>query len=65
LLEKIELPVPQITSCSFVGENLDYLLITTARENLSKDALDKYPESGDVFIVKPGVGGTLSNKCFL
>jgi sugar lactone lactonase YvrE len=65
LLDKIELPVPQVTSCTFAGENLDYLIITSARENLKKEELQKYPESGNVFCVKPGVKGILMNKCLL
>lgn len=52
LLDKIELPVPHVTSCCFGGENLDVMLITTAQENLTADDLEKYPQSGDVFLVK-------------
>ena len=63
LLDKIELPVPHITSCVFGGENLDYLLITTASENLNETQLTAYPESGDVFIVKTNTRGYLPNKC--
>jgi sugar lactone lactonase YvrE len=57
LLDKIELPVPHVTSCCFGGENLDLILITTAQENLTVDDLKKYPQSGDVFLVKLEVGG--------
>jgi sugar lactone lactonase YvrE len=57
LLEKIEVPVPHVTSCCFGGENLDVVLITTAQENLSADDLKKFPQSGDVFFVKLEVGG--------
>ena len=63
LLDKIELPVPQVTSCTFAGENLDYLIITSARENLKEEELKKYPESGNVFVVKTAVKGILTNKC--
>ena len=63
LIERIELPVPQITSCAFAGENLDYLIITTARENFKEEELKKYPESGNVFLVKAGVKGIATNKC--
>lgn len=52
LLDKIKLPVPHVTSCCFGGENLDLMLITTAQENLTADDLKKYPQSGDVFLVK-------------
>jgi sugar lactone lactonase YvrE len=57
------LPVPQVSSCAFAGDNLDYLVITTARENMKEEDLKKYPESGNVFWVKPGVKGFASNKC--
>jgi len=57
LLGKIEVPAPHVTSCCFGGENLDILLITTAQENLSQEDLEKYPQSGNVFLVKVGVRG--------
>lgn len=56
-MDKIELPVPQVSSCAFGGENLDHLFITTARENMSEEELEKYPLSGNVFIAQPGVKG--------
>jgi sugar lactone lactonase YvrE len=63
LMEKIELPVPNITSCTFGGENLDILLITTARENLTDSQLGEYPLSGDVFLVQTNTKGSLPNPC--
>jgi sugar lactone lactonase YvrE len=63
LIGKISVPAPNITSCTFAGDQLDYLVITTASENLSAEELLKYPESGNVFIVTPGVHGTLSYEC--
>jgi sugar lactone lactonase YvrE len=63
LLEKIEIPVPHVTSCAFAGETLDHLIITTARGDLNDDELKKYPESGNVFILKTNVRGTESNTC--
>lgn len=62
LMDKIELPVPHVTSCCFGGENLDLMLITTAQENLTADDLKKYPQSGDVFLVKLEVGGVESHR---
>ena len=65
LIDKIQLPVPHVTSCCFGGENLDMMLITTAQENLSSEDLEKYPQSGDVFLVKLEVGGLESfQTCF-
>ena len=63
LLEKIEIPVPHVTSCAFAGKNLDHLIITTARGDLNDEDLKKYPESGNVFILKTKVRGTESNTC--
>lgn len=63
VLDKIELPVPHVTSCCFGGENLDTLLITTAQENLSDEQLKKFPMSGDVFLVKTGARGNLPFQC--
>lgn len=53
----IRLPVPQVSSCAFVGKDLDQLLITTARKGMSEEELSLYPESGHTFIVNPGVKG--------
>jgi sugar lactone lactonase YvrE len=62
MLDKIELPVPQVSSCAFGGENMDQLFITTARENMSEEKIAKYPLSGNVFIAKPGVKGMPVHK---
>jgi len=63
LLNMIKLPVPHVTNCCFVGENLQHLLITTAQEHLSDEELKMYPQSGDIFIVHDvGVKGVKSNK---
>lgn len=53
LLMRVELPVPNVTSCAFGGEELDTLYITTARSGLSTEELDKYPLSGSLFVCKP------------
>ena len=65
LLSKIELPVPKVSSCAFVGHELDHLLITTARENMAPEEVEEYPGSGDVFIVKTETTGFMSNKCLV
>jgi sugar lactone lactonase YvrE len=65
LLEKIKLPVPNVSSCTFAGDNLDHLLITTARQDLSPADLQKYPDSGNVFLKKLSVKGVPSNKLFV
>lgn len=61
LISRIELPVPQVSSCVFGGENLDMLFITTASVGLSQLELSKYPASGHVFVAMPGVRGVAAN----
>ncbi|RYY33668.1 MAG: SMP-30/gluconolactonase/LRE family protein [Sphingobacteriaceae bacterium] len=51
LLQRIELPVPHVSNCTFSGENLDELIVTTARKDLDPQQLEQYPESGNVFII--------------
>jgi sugar lactone lactonase YvrE len=57
LLQKIEVPAPQVTSCAFGGKDLDILYITTAREGMSDEKLKEFPHSGGIFSAKPGVKG--------
>lgn len=63
LVHKIELPVQNATSCTFGGEDLDHLLITTASENLTEEQRKEFPQSGDTFLVKTNTQGYLPNKC--
>lgn len=63
LLTKIEVPAPHVTSCTFGGEDLDELLITTAQENMSIEDLQKYPASGDIFLAKTNTKGFEPNRC--
>lgn len=56
-LNKIDVPAPHVTSCAFVGPDNDEMLITTARENMSKEMIQKYPQSGGVFICNMPVKG--------
>jgi len=56
-LAVIPVPAAQVTSCTFGGQNLDELYITTARIGQSEEALLNQPHAGGVFRVKPGVAG--------
>lgn len=60
-IEKIELPVSQVTSCCFGGERLDELYITSARIGLSEEQLLREPLAGSVFKYVPGVRGLPAN----
>ncbi len=53
----IELPVPRPCGCTFGGDKLDVLFITTAREPLAPEEVEEAPLSGCVFAVRPGVVG--------
>jgi sugar lactone lactonase YvrE len=52
--EVIELPVSNVTSCTFGGADLRTLYITTSRENLPEGA---EPQAGAVFRAEVGVAG--------
>ena len=61
LLDRIEVPALNITSCEFGGPDLKTLLITTAKEELNEEQLQKYPLSGQVFYVETILVGIKSN----
>jgi len=52
LILKIELPVSQISSCTFGGANLSDLFITTARTGLNDIELANQLHAGHVFVVR-------------
>ncbi|MES2826783.1 MAG: SMP-30/gluconolactonase/LRE family protein [Bacteroidota bacterium] len=58
LLETIKIPALNVTNCIFVGNELDQLIVTSARENMTSAQLEQYPQSGNVFhIEKTGASG--------
>ncbi|MEH2070916.1 MAG: SMP-30/gluconolactonase/LRE family protein [Nostoc sp.] len=54
---RINLPVPLVTSCTFGGEDLQTLYITTASVELSQVEIDKSFYSGDLFALETDVTG--------
>ncbi|MFK7925094.1 MAG: SMP-30/gluconolactonase/LRE family protein [Bacteroidia bacterium] len=60
LLQTIEVPALNVTSCAFGGPDLATLYITSARMATSAKQLGTYPAAGGVFTVKPGVKGVPS-----
>ena len=52
LLQQIELPVANVTSCAFGGKNLNDLYITTAAKGLSEGDKAQQPDVGKLFVVK-------------
>jgi len=61
LISKIEVPAHNVTACAFGGENLDVLYITTASVDMTPEEQKKWPLSGSVFKVMPGVTGVKAN----
>ncbi len=51
---QIDLPVPRVTACTFGGDRLDRLFITTTREGL---APGDHPLAGSVYVADVGVRG--------
>ena len=62
LLQTVSVPTAKVSACAFGGRDLDELYITTARENMSADQLEKEPMAGCVFSVKVGVKGIPGNS---
>ncbi|MFE7418426.1 SMP-30/gluconolactonase/LRE family protein [Rhodococcus sp. NPDC057529] len=60
LLTVVEVPAPHTSSVAFVGDDLDLLLITTARSELTDRQLEQYPDSGKLFLAQVGTCGTPS-----
>jgi len=62
LLETIEIPADQVTSCCFGGKNLDELYITTAKNGLDPKVLAAKPLSGGMFVTNVDVRGLPTNE---
>ncbi len=52
LMEKIDLPVTQVTACAFGGANLDTLYITSAAQQLDAADLARQPLAGGLFAIQ-------------
>lgn len=53
----VPLPVENGSSCAFGGADLDVMYVTTARHNLSDEALARQPLAGSLLAFSPGVRG--------
>lgn len=56
-LQQIDLPALQITSMAFGSANFDTLFVTSARNGLNAEQLEKYPLSGCAFVVRANAKG--------
>ena len=62
-IDRIDVPgVSQASSCTFGGDDLGDLYITTARENFTEDDATHEPNAGGLFRVRPGPRGMLADR---
>lgn len=59
----LDLPVSQPSCVCFGGENLDMLMITSARTGLSEAQLEKEPLAGALLVYEPGGKGVPETIC--
>ena len=57
IVERIDVPAPQVSANIFGGKDSNQLFITTARKSLSNNKLEEYPLTGDLFHVSMDVKG--------
>jgi sugar lactone lactonase YvrE len=57
VLTTVTVPAPHTSSVAFVGADLDRLLVTTARTELTHAQLVDAPHSGSLFLADPGCRG--------
>ena len=58
----VELPCSWPTSCTFGGENLETLYVTSARFTMTPEHLRQHPQEGNVWSIDVGVGGQPANR---
>jgi sugar lactone lactonase YvrE len=56
------LPVANVTSCTFGGDDLQDIYITTASVNLTEEEMRKQPLAGSLFVIKNS--GFIGMKAF-
>lgn len=61
-LGKIDLPCANVTCCTFGGNKLNTLFITTARQGMSKEELKEQPHAGGIFAIDVQTQGYLPHK---
>ncbi len=63
IIDQVDLPVTQVTSCCFGGPEYRTLFITSARGGLDEAALQEQPLAGGIFCVDTGTRGVAAPPC--
>ena len=61
-IERVLLPIPNVTCCAIGGANLDTMFITSARLAMSEEQLSAHPSAGGLYVVNSfhkGIAPTL------
>jgi sugar lactone lactonase YvrE len=61
----IRLPVARVTSCTFGGEDIKTLYVTSARAGLTQEQLRRQPDAGGLFAITTDIAGRPANLCAL
>jgi sugar lactone lactonase YvrE len=61
LLQRIEVPAINVTSCAFGGKDLDILYVTSSSQNMSENDSLNLPDAGKLHCLRPGVKGINAN----
>lgn len=64
LMQKIDIPVPNVSSCTFGGPDMSTLYVTTASKGLTNKELEKYPLSGSLFKIETKSVGAMNHYPF-
>ncbi len=57
IVDRVACPVSQPSSCCFGGKEMDQLFITSARQGLTEQQIQREPLAGSVFVARPGLRG--------
>lgn len=57
MVARLRVPVPHVSNVAFAGPDLETLVISTARHELTEAERRSYPLAGALFTTRPGVRG--------
>ncbi|MCB0326131.1 MAG: SMP-30/gluconolactonase/LRE family protein [Bdellovibrionales bacterium] len=58
----VKFPTSQVSCPCFVGPDLSFLAVTSAREGMKQAQLDQEPHAGNLFLVKTPFQGSISDR---